>query len=191
MKMLMSLAIAVTLAAPAVATSPAKEAPSTSIFGMQAGAPVPYPICESYVTKVICQKSMDIEGRPWDEFFIKFPLEEVPEVMSSLTMSVKTVGGNVVGFNFETIGFRGQERTIQLLSEKFGKPTSVVYQDMGTMAGGSFQAALATWEFSNLSVRFDSLGYGTKGGRVEIFTPEGAALKRQMEDAENKKRVPL
>lgn len=188
---LIILAMTLGIAWPTIAATPVKQAPSTSIFGMEAGKPIPYPVCEGYRTKEICQRSIDIKGRPWEEFFISFPIDQTPEVMSSLTMSVKTVGGNIVGFNFETIGFRGQERTIELLSQKFGKPTAVVYQDMGTMAGGSFRAALATWEFSDLSVRFDSLGYGTKGGRVEIYTPEGAALKRQQDETEDKKRVPL
>lgn len=189
----MALGVAVAFAASAGAEDSPQPAPSRSIFGMEMDQPIPYARCtDAYSTKEVCSEPLKISvPRPWDEVFVRFPTDQIPEIMASYVMSAKTVEGKIVGFSFETMGFRDQERTIELLSQKFGKPTSVEYQDMTTLAGGAFKAAFATWRFSDLSVTFDSLGYGTKSGRVEIYSPEGEALKRQQDEAEKSKRVPL
>lgn len=169
----------------------AQPSPSNSIFGMEAGKPVPYPFCEGYSSKVVCQRIAGSKDQPWQEVFINFPSDQVPEIMSSIVMSVKTDGGVVVGYNFETLGIRSQDRDIAILSEKFGKPTSVSYSDMTTLSGGQFQAALARWEFDDLHITLNSMGYGTRAGRVEIYTTEGMRLKRERDAADDSKRVPL
>lgn len=169
----------------------ASPSPSRSIFGMEAGKPVPYPACEAYSSKVICQRPIGSKGQPWQEIFINFPVDQVPEIMSSIVMSVKTVDGNIVGYNFETLGIRSQDRDIAILAEKFGKPSSVTYSEMANLAGGQFRAALATWEFSDFHVTLNSMGYGTRAGRVEIYTSEGMRLKRERDAADDSKRVPL
>lgn len=165
--------------AAALASTPA-PAPSTTIFGMEAGKPIPYPECEGFgAAKQICYKGRDIKGRPWDESSITFPAEQVPEAMSSVVMSVKTVDGKIVGYSYDTIGLRSQNEDLALLKQKFGEPTVVTVRQVSNLAGGQFQAILAHWQFSDLDVLFDSVARDLSGGRVEIYTAEGLRLRDQ------------
>lgn len=190
---ILAIGLIFSIPTPSVAKDAQQPAPSRSIFGMEMDQPIPYVRCtDAYSTKAVCSEPLKISvPRPWDEVFVRFPTDQIPEIMASYVMSAKTVEGKIVGFSFETMGFRDQDRTIEMLSQKFGKPTTVEYEDMTTLTGGAFKAAFATWRFSDLSVTFNSLGYGTKAGRVEIYSPEGEALKRQQDEAEKSKRVPL
>lgn len=172
----------------AMASTPALAvpSPSTTIFGMEAGKPIPYPECEGWaLSDVICYKRWNIKGRLWDEAGITFPAKQVPEAMSSPVMSVKTVDGKIVGYEYDTIGLSTQESDLAILTKKFGEPTDVEVREVSNLAGGKFEAILARWQFSDLHVTFDSIARDFAGGRVEIYTPEGLRLfHKWLEDME-------
>lgn len=167
------------------------QSPTTSIFGMTAGEAIPYPTCGKRPHTAICKQMFNTRDGVWVEYFINYPSDQSPEMVSSNIVSVKTVDDKIVAFRFETLGVRSQDYDIERLSKKFGKPESVTKVPMKTLAGGSFDATLAKWSVNGLTVVLDSMGYGLDGGKVEIYTPLGMEIQNKLDAAEESKRVAL
>lgn len=165
--------------------------PETRIFGIEPGKPVPYPRCGNRPYKEICATTYNPDEKPWADYYVNYPDDQRPDLVASTGITLKVADGNVVAFRFQTLGVQSQELDLKTLSEKFGKPISVVRLPMKTLSGGSFEAMEAKWLYKGMAVIFDSTAFGFKGGKVEIFTPAGAVIQRGLDDAEQAKRVAL
>lgn len=176
----------------ALVASPAlSQPPAPTVFGMTAGEPIPFPECGKRPYGEICKELFSSLGGPWAEYFIQFPNGRAPEIVASNSVSVKVADEKIVAFRFQTLGVSSQDHDIALLSEKFGKPKSIIRLPLKTLAGGSFEAVLVKWEVGGLSITLDSMGYGLEGGKVEIFTEAGRAINDKIEADAKAKRMAL
>lgn len=89
------------------------------------------------------------------------------------------------------MGLASQDLDLERLTEKYGKPGLVHYEDVQNYAGAKFKALLAKWEFSDLSVKLDSIALDADTGRVEVLSPEAQILDREFDERQQKKRVPM
>lgn len=169
-----------------------QPSPSNSLFGMEIGKSLDFPVCIKNATDVICQENYGKNPEiPWDTFTVRYPYGTSPEIVAGLSVTVRVFDGKVVGFVFETMGLGSQENDLNLLSKKYGKPTLVHYEDVENLAGGKFRALLAKWEFSDLSVKLDSVALDARTGHVTVLSSQGQILQREFEDRERKRRVQM
>lgn len=188
MKFLAATIAAILIAPMAVAQT---KQPETLIFGIEPGKPVPYQKCGNRPYREICATTYNADEKPWADYYVNYPLDQRPDLVASSGITLKVADGNVVAFRFQTLGIQSQELDLKALSDKFGKPISVERVPMKTLSGGSFEAMQAKWLYKGMAVIFDSMAFGLEGGKVEIFTPAGAAIQNALDNAEKGKRVPL
>jgi len=106
---------------------------------------------------------------------IAWPLGEGPKIASHPAASVLVLDGVVHRVWIFTHGFDLQDRDVELLSEKFGTPTSRSVVGFQNRFGAKFQGISAKWDFGGATLAFDGMYDGLNSGIVVLETSEGAA----------------
>jgi hypothetical protein len=176
-----------TLAA-AEPTSTVSSAPDTKVFGLQLGADLSLQECQK--TKVgnryfytwkdtaWCYQHWNgpLEGAVVTETVeIAFPFADRPQLTSDLALIGQVIDGKLEGISFGTLGAPDQDRVLQALTGKYGKPTVSRSYETQTYAGAKFRAVKVIWMFSDLIVTFEGVTDRVDRGLVKIDTPSAVS----------------
>ena len=190
----------------AVAAGPS---PSLNVATLEIGAPIPFAQCEvkkisrsysSYKYDAVrpCWRFdgiKDLKNRPGqplpEEASILLDLTEdrVPRPLHRSDIKATIVAGKIEAVIIRTSGLEDQAEVLDMLTVKYGKPTSVDRVDLQNAHGASYQSVDAKWEFDDLRVSFLGLAGRTDLGGVIIKSPRAIEWENARE-AEAKAAAP-
>jgi len=160
-----------------------------SVFGFELGKPLTLSECPfkvvagSKMYDVIPRSTCVQDAGPLNGYKIPvrriiFGRDEAPPIVKNWTAFPLEINGNLVGFHFLTPGAAAQELALSQLTQKYGQPTSTSNRLMQNAMGASFNSTSATWELTNLRVKFDGITTKIETGEVYIDLPEATALRK-------------
>lgn len=174
-------------------------AAAITVFGLALGQPIVIPECSknevsggySAVQTKTCQENYRTHDKNlFTDNYIIFPEQNAPTI-GSLTFGAAIEGGVLEGLHIDTLGVSDQDYVLEQLTQKFGKPSSLVRAAGETASGVKFPTLQATWTNSSVVVEYGSGVYSMDRGSVRITTPE---LKRRLDAqdaAEKSSQTPL
>jgi hypothetical protein len=113
-----------------------------------------------------------------DRVMVTWPLGSMPKPMTGIYAIASIIDGTLEGISFNTLGIQSQERDLQMLTEKYGKPGSIDQPTMQNGYGAKFVAIRAQWNVDDIVVAFESAGGSSNSGIVHIDTLKGAADRK-------------
>lgn len=160
-----------------------------TVFGLTLGAPLTLPECtqrmigttavyETYQSVTCAQKPhpMNTYGQPVR--VIDFPKATKPLILSNFYLIALESGGNLVGVRFATNGISDQEFDLTVLTNKYGKPTSIVRNKVQNKMGAVFESIEASWNFSDLTVTLKGSNGELNFGEITVDTPIASKLRK-------------
>ena len=160
------------LVATVVAGAAKAEAPP--VLGMQLGKPLALPQCEhDVIVAAVCQRT-DLPGPDAGVWWIRVPIGgTTPGFIQAPDAGCVGVKDGVVNeIVLWTSGVDGQDQALELLSEKFGKPTSLTRRSVQNRMGAKFEAIAAFWARPGYEITLDGVGHDLDGGTVTIETDD-------------------
>ncbi len=184
-------------------------ASDNSVFGFPLGVPLTISECKKtaigstvvykdYDTTSTCFEFRDpnsnIESGDTftDKIIIVFPQSEIPSIiMPRFMISGQVIDGKLESIEFDTSGHSGQDRVLDMLKKKYGKPTSLRHQKVQNRMGATFKAFDAVWKFPDLTVVFLSVIDTLDSGTVNIDTKKGLKYRNEQQKETLKDKLPL
>ncbi|WP_336324783.1 hypothetical protein [Stenotrophomonas muris] len=166
-------------------------------MGIELGAKFDMPECEiertNYSSRYIydsdqpvtpCWEHSILDGKPGDyldtagTFKINFIADGAkrPAGVRSNAVKLIVVSGVVEGVEAATGGYEYQDRLLQALVTKFGKPTSLSSETMQNRMGATFDSHEAIWKTKVLEVNFSGMGSSTDFGHITVYSPKATAF---------------
>lgn len=183
----------------AVPAADAAEPPDMLAYGFQIGAPLSLSECEhqlmagkkfyALVRSACLQIGLFGTSTATPVFpdspgvWIHFPIGNAPVHASGYAIKPLVLDGKLQLLSIPTQGLLAQTRVLADLITKYGQPTKQSRVALQNQRGASFDAIVATWDFSPaLVVEFLGSAGRVDYGTVEIGTPGGfAELKRRVD----------
>jgi len=122
---------------------------------------------------------------------VKIVWTSSPKIVSGAFGLAKIIDGNLEGVSFNTLGIVAQDRDLQLLSDKFGKPTQVNKLSMQNGYGAQFQSLSANWDLGDVLISYESAKNAIDSGLVIVDTLKGAADRKATLDRLSRNRPSL
>ena len=127
-----------------------------------------------------------------ESILIKFPVTEAPPVMSGGAAVGLVMDGNLEGVAFNTRGVDSQDQVLDVLTQKFGKPTSRVPKQVQNTLGANFDVLDARWTLPQVEILFRSVTSRVDTGLLNIDTRKGSDYRKHRlhEPAKDGQREP-
>ena len=171
---------------------PIAHADNSTVFGMELQKPFNIVECPyQHITKTmgiynppkngVCYETIAdaYEGKgklpPDVTVRVTWPLGSIPIPVTGLYAIAKIIGGNLESLSFNTLGIKSQERDLQILSDKYGKPTAIDRAEMQNGFGAKFESIRTQWDFGDVVVSFDSSPSTFNSGLVRVETRKAIA----------------
>jgi len=183
------------------------SAPSRDIVGLSIGGPLTLEECSttqlagittyemSYsVDSKPCYQNRQMVGRGLggldpEGHLVHFVLGDTPyQIKSDFALGI-VVSGKLEGVTLYTRGLDVQATVLEMLTEKYGKPSEVSTEKWQNRMGASFDGVVAKWRFTDLDVSFTGLGSSLDSGYISVETPAGTQGMARVE-AQRKARQP-
>lgn len=141
-----------------------------------------------------CWQHNILRGKPGDSldtdgsFKVDFVSEDAkrPAGVIAASTSLVVVNGLIEGVEAGTGGYEKQDRILQLLKNKFGKPTSLESEEMQNGMGAIFSSIEAEWKTADLEVEFSGIGHEIDHGYITVLTKKGAVFVQEEYDREER-----
>ncbi|MDR7135251.1 hypothetical protein J2X06_002460 [Lysobacter niastensis] len=103
-------------------------------------------------------------------------IDPLPAGLRQDSIDVKVIDGRIENVSAGTYGLKSQEGLLELLTEKYGSPTTLNHSKVQNRMGAEFNQVDATWKFSDLTITFVGMGSTIDWGIIEISTPKANAV---------------
>ncbi len=184
----------------------AYSAPPTDFMGLTIGASFNLPECSWNGTGALatydywfnqsvkpCWEHNILESHPGDPldttgtFKVNFlPAKQYsPSGVDPDSVSVIVVNGKISGMTALTGGYKVQDDLLQLLSEKYGKPTKETTSQVHNAMGAKFSDVNAKWIKPDVIIEFAGIVSQIDSGVITILNP--AALQFEANEEEKRK----
>lgn len=179
----------------AVLSTSASASPPMDFLGIGLGQPLTVAECpledsrfasftryKIYVDPALrpCFKSRTAPGQglsslPGGTGTLNLELGAVPHVIDGTFATVTLVNGAPEKITAFTRGHAVQDQALELLIQKYGKPTELKTEEVQNRMGATFGAMHAEWKLDGLSVLFFGIGTKIDTGYIVVSTPAGEA----------------
>jgi hypothetical protein len=144
-----------------------------TLLGFTLGtAPPPAPLCtvpSGIPVPQLCLRIPPfVDARGMTSMDYRLPLAKAPVVVRDQWVGVLLINGKVESISFATPGATGQELALQLLTEKFGQPTTTETTHNQNSYGAQFEGKNATWELDGAVAKFEGVRDAIDWGRFEL-----------------------
>lgn len=165
----------------------------TSVFGIGLGERLSLPECDrlpgydvSYEnnSKYMCWKHTENSSL----LAVRFPDGKSPNISDGTDLYLNLINSKVEGVSIQTAGPPTQSAVLEVLTNKYGKPTKIDSVVKNNAFGAVLNSIEASWDFPELSVMFS--------GVVKMNTGEVSVISRRLrfrlerEKKENEKELP-
>lgn len=175
-----------------------------SIFGIEMGKRIDLPECPfkthegssvkyyDVLPKITCaQDAHPLNGYKINPREITFSQEEAPAIVRNWRMFVLEIDGRAEGFNFLTNGIQTQNEVLAVLTQKFGRPTSINRHTVSTVTSSPLDTFDAYWELPTVKITFWGTVNRVDRGEVLIDSPAASALRKSWTAEDQKKERQL
>ena len=170
----------------------AANAPDTLFYGVALNRPIPLPECQkksvgstTYYPDYIHPQLSCWKGNKFDAGAreILFSRSDCPQLLSlSCSMDVRLINERVVSIEVYTIGVSTQERDLNQLVSKYGRPSSTSRSPVSNFSGTKYESQNALWVFDDVVIEQRGVEERLDRGRITVQTPGFRATLRPGSD---------
>ena len=111
--------------------------------------------------------------------------DKAPDGVRSDELQLIVVAGRIQGMLVPTTGYKEQDRILDLLIKKYGKPTLNKRAEVENHYGAKFAKYTVTWKTSDAAITYDSMGSTIDWGLIQVVSPSGQQfLKKKQAESE-------
>lgn len=105
---------------------------------------------------------------------IKFPINELPQIIKGASISGLIIDGKLEGIGFNTAGVRTAKMVLEKLKEKYGEPDVFLPRTVTNRMGAAFDTFSAGWTLPELVILYQGILGDLDTGLVNIDTKKGS-----------------
>lgn len=170
-----------------------------SIFGFNLAKPISFSECKKrddlydILIYNICYERMygTNSYKKLDNEFLKirFPSDSIPDFLKYGNVDGIIIDGNLERISFYTQGIVSQEYVLEVLTNKYGKPSIIEKKSVQNAMGATFETFDASWnDLEKLYVKFNPTNGEINHGFVSIETLKGRLyMEKLINDADERK----